>query len=221
MELKKSDAANTEKARLPLTLTGLLFVGSLVLASFSYTVSEIETDNGNNGPKMADINYQMDVQKPNDPPPPQPTQVDVPPPVTEEIVEEENTEEEPVTNIDVPPPVDIGPIEQPKVEAEIVDFPDVEAGFPGGAAEMQRWINENIQYPQTAIEMGDQGRVYLKFVVEPDGSITNVEVERGVSPDLDREAKRVVRKMPNWSPGEAGGRKVRTRCRLPIIFQLE
>lgn len=222
MELKKSDAVNNEKLRVPVTLSGLLFVGSLVLASFSYTVHELDASNDGGGQKSTQIEFAVDAPKPEEPPPPpEPQQVDVPPPPQEEIIEEENTEEEPVAVVEVPPPAPVGPVEQPKVEAEIVDFPDVEAGFPGGAAEMQRWIATNIQYPQTSIEMNEQGRVYLKFVVEPDGSITNVEVERGVSPDLDREAKRVVRKMPKWTAGEAGGKKVRTRCRLPIIFQLE
>ena len=68
--------------------------------------------------------------------------------------------------------------------------------------------------------MDEQGKVYLSFVVGSDGSISQVKVERGVSKDLDREAKRVVRSMPKWVPGEAGGKKVATRCRLPIVFTL-
>ena len=116
-------------------------------------------------------------------------------------------------------------IEFPDVEAaedkeEIIEFPDVEATFPGGPAVMMKWINDNIVYPQTSIEMNEQGRVFLSLVVEKDGSISNIAIERGVSLDIDREAKRVVRKMPNWIPGEASGRKVRARCRLPINFQL-
>ena len=83
-----------------------------------------------------------------------------------------------------------------------------------------KYIQTNIEYPPTSIEMNEQGKVYLSFVVEADGSITNVAVERGVSPDLDREAKRVVRSMPKWKPGEAKAKKSRTRCRLPINFQL-
>lgn len=221
MELKKSEAADTEKLRLPIMLMGFLFVGGMVLASFSYTVSTERDDDGGLGKKSADVQFVQDVQSPDTPPPPPPPTVDAPPPVTEEIVEEDNTETEPAPQIPVPPPVPTGPVDQPKIEAEIIDFPDVEATFPGGAAEMQKWINANVQYPQTAIEMNEQGRVYLSFVVEPDGSITNVQVERGVSPDLDKEAKRVVRKMPNWVSGEANGKKVRTRCRLPIIFTLE
>lgn len=221
MELKKSDAANIEKLRKPIQAMGYLFVGSFVLAAFSYTVGVPRSDDGNDGKKVADVQFVEEVQQEDTPPPPPPPQVDAPPPVTEEIVEEENTETEPAPAVEVPPPVDIGPVDEPVVEAEIIEFPDVDAQFPGGAAEMQRWINNNVQYPQTSIEMNEQGRVYLSFVVEPDGSITNVKVERGVSPDLDKEAKRVVRRMPKWTPGEAGGKKIRARCRLPIIFTLE
>jgi TonB family protein len=104
---------------------------------------------------------------------------------------------------------------------EVIEFPDVEAGFPGGTAGLQRWIVQNVQYPQTSIEMNEQGRVYLSFVIEKDGSISNIVIERGVSPDLDREAKRVVRTMPNWIPGEEKGKRARVRCRLPINFTLD
>ena len=110
--------------------------------------------------------------------------------------------------------------EEEFVEEEVIEFPDVEAEFIGGPQALMKYIQSNIQYPPTSIEMNEQGKVYLSFVVEADGSITNVAVERGVSPDLDREAKRVLRSMPNWIPGEAKGEKSRTRCRLPINFQL-
>ena len=105
-------------------------------------------------------------------------------------------------------------------EEGIIEFPDVEAEFIGGAQALMKYISSNIQYPPTSIEMNEQGKVYLSYVVEPDGSISNVVVERGVSPDLDKEAKRVVRSMPNWKPGESKAKKSRTRCRLPINFQL-
>ncbi|MDG1147578.1 MAG: energy transducer TonB [Crocinitomicaceae bacterium] len=218
MELKKSEQANIEKLRVPITLMGLLFVGSIVLASFSYQEGIKRELRASVEENSADIQFMQDAQEQETPPPPPPA-VDVPPPVTEEIVEEENTEEEPVPVAQVPPPVDIAP-EVVVVEEEIIDFPDVEAGFPGGAAAMQQWIADNVQYPQTAIEMNEQGRVYLSFVVESNGTIGGIKIERGVSIDLDREAKRLLRRMPKWVAGEAKGRKVRTRCRLPINFTL-
>lgn len=220
MELKKSNDANIEKLRGPIISMGLLFVGSIVLASFSYTVETEREGKGQVAQNDANVQFVQDVQDENTPPPPPPPQVDAPPPVTEEIKEEKNTEVEPTPVVQTPPPVKIGPVEEVKVDEEIIDFPDVEATFPGGAAALQKWIGENVQYPQTSIEMNEQGKVYLSFVVEPDGSITNIAVERGVSNDLDKEAKRVVRKMPKWSAGEAKGKKVRTRCRLPINFTL-
>lgn len=218
MELKKSNEANIEQLRVPVTLLGLLFVGSIVLASFSYTEGVQRDQNNGSEENVADVQF-IEENTQEEPPPPPPPQVDVPPPVTEEIIEEENTEVEPTPVVEVPPPVEIG-VEEVVVEQEIIDFPDVEATFPGGAAAMQKWISENVQYPQTSIEMNEQGRVYLSFVVEPNGSITNIAIERGVSQDLDREAKRLMRKMPKWIAGEAAGKKARTRCRLPINFTL-
>lgn len=105
-------------------------------------------------------------------------------------------------------------------EEKVIEFPDVEAQFPGGSAAMMQWISKNIQYPEISIENNEQGRVFLAFIVEKDGSISNVAIQRGVSPDLDREAKRVVRNMPRWIPGEVSGKKCRARCRLPLNFHL-
>ena len=87
---------------------------------------------------------------------------------------------------------------------------------------MKKWIQENVQYPEISRELGDQGRVYVTFVVEPDGKITGIDVMRGgVTDELNREAKRLVRNMPKWKPGEVKGTSVRARCRLPITFTLQ
>lgn len=95
-----------------------------------------------------------------------------------------------------------------------------DATFPGGQVGLMQFIQENVNYPEDAIDMGEQGKVYLSFVVGKDGSISDVTVERGVSRALDREAKRVLRSMPNWNPGYCSGKRVQTRCRLPIVFTL-
>ena len=104
---------------------------------------------------------------------------------------------------------------------EVIDFPDVEAQFPGGMSALQQYIMENVKYPVEALEKGIQGRVYLSFVVEKDGTLTQIKVERGVSMELDREAKRVVRAMPKWKPGYQGGHKVRVIYVIPINFALK
>ena len=219
MENKKSNEADLEKIRSSLFMVGLNYIAGIVLAAFTF-----QTISGDNG--MAELNeksaenvYQQEEKKEETPPPAPTAQVNAPPPVTENIVERENTEEEPITVVEVPPVVEVAE-ETIIVEEEIIEFPDVEAEFIGGAQAMMKYIQQNILYPPTSIEMNEQGKVYLSFVVEPDGSISNVSIERGVSKDIDNEAKRIVRSMPKWSPGEAKGKKSRTRCRLPINFQL-
>lgn len=104
------------------------------------------------------------------------------------------------------------------VEDEIMNFPDVEAQFPGGDEAMYKFIRDNIKYPTIDKETGQQGKVYISFVVEIDGAITDIKVLRGVSESIDREAKRVIRIMPKWSPAEVREKKVRSLMRLPIAF---
>lgn len=122
--------------------------------------------------------------------------------------------------IHLPPPLRLYEPSQLQVEDPIIDIPDVEAQFPGGIAEMVKWINENMNYPEIAIENEVQGKVYVSFVIEKDGSISNVEVLKGVSKELDIEAKRLIRSMPKWTPGELAGKIVRSRYRIPVFFQL-
>lgn len=221
MEAKKNESVDNERLKLPVTLIGALFICGVVLASFTFEQPIFEDEPSDSG-KSADNSTVAVVIKPDEVKPPdvEPT-VDATPPPAETIAVEENKEITPTPAVTPPPPVKVDPIDRPTPTAAIIEFPDVEAGFPGGAAELQRWINSNVKYPETSIDMEEQGKVYLSFVVETDGSISGIDVEKGVSKDLDREAKRVVRSMPNWIPGEAGGKKVRTRCRLPIVFTLE
>lgn len=96
-----------------------------------------------------------------------------------------------------------------------------EASFPGGAPEMRKFIQARVNYPQEAIENLEQGRVYVAFIVEKNGTISNVEVlNGGVTPALNKEAKRLVAIMPKWIPSVERGMAVRARCRLPITFDL-
>lgn len=218
MEVKKNKEADIEQIRSSLFMVGLNYIAGIVLAAFTFQSISDDNGLGDLNSKSANNVYQQEEKKEETPPPVETPQVDVPPPVTENIVEEENTEEEPITVVEVPP-IEIAE-ETVIVEEEIIEFPDVEAEFVGGAQAMMKYIQQNIQYPATSIEMNEQGKVYLSFVVEADGSISNVSIERGVSIDIDKEAKRIVRSMPKWTPGEAKGKKSRTRCRLPINFQL-
>lgn len=92
--------------------------------------------------------------------------------------------------------------------------------FPGGEFKMYEFLAMNIRYPQRAREDGYSGTVYVRFAVEPDGSITNIEVAKGVGGGCSEEAVRVVKMMPNWIPGEAFGKKVRVTYTLPVSFKL-
>ena len=105
----------------------------------------------------------------------------------------------------------------PNKEWEIVEkYPE----FPGGEKAMFEYINKNVEYPELAKEMGIQGDVYVHFVVSKNGNITKVTASHAPSDDLAREAKRVVRSMPKWIPGEQAGKKVNVRYTLPIRFLL-
>lgn len=102
----------------------------------------------------------------------------------------------------------------------IIDFPDTPAEFPKGSSAMKEFIRKTVNYPVTALRDKQEGKVYLSFIIELDGSISNVKLLRGVCQSIDKEAKRVVRNMPNWSTGTYKGHGVRTRCRIPITFVL-
>lgn len=120
------------------------------------------------------------------------------------------------TSIDIP----AKPIQEKSYGDPIVEYPDIVAQFPGGADEMKRFVNKNLKYPEISREMADQGRVYAQFVVNEDGTIEQVKILRGVSRDIDNETIRLIKSMPNWTPGESQGKLVRTRVRIPINFIL-
>jgi TonB family protein len=92
--------------------------------------------------------------------------------------------------------------------------------FPGGNAAMMQWLSENIRYPVEAQEQRIQGRVIANFVIEKDGSITDVQIVRGIDPLLDAESIRVLQSMPKWQPGTQRGEAVRVRFTLPLVFRL-
>lgn len=93
--------------------------------------------------------------------------------------------------------------------------------YPGGDAALMGYLLDNIKYPTVAAENGVQGRVVVGFVVERDGSITDVNILRGVDPSLDREAMRVVKSMPRWNPGKQNGSAVRVKYQVPVSFRLQ
>ncbi|MCI5875467.1 MAG: TonB family protein [Prevotella sp.] len=106
-------------------------------------------------------------------------------------------------------------------EDKVFDIVEQQPLFPGGQSALMQFLHDNIKYPVVAQENGVQGRVTVQFVVEKDGSITDVHVLRGVDPSLDKEAVRVVKSMPRWTPGKQNGTTVRVNYRLPVLFRLQ
>lgn len=113
--------------------------------------------------------------------------------------------------------------EPPKHEEEnkVFDIVEQQPLFPGGLTALMKYLSENTKYPVVAQENGVQGRVTVQFVVEKDGSISDVHVLRGVDPSLDKEAVRVVKSMPRWTPGKQNGITVRVNYRVPVLFRLQ
>lgn len=110
---------------------------------------------------------------------------------------------------------------KPEVENKVFDVVEQMPSFPGGQSALMSYLANNIKYPVVAQENGVQGRVVVSFVVERDGSITDVQVVRSVDPSLDREAQRVVRSMPKWIPGKQNGQAVRVKYNVPVSFRLQ
>ena len=118
------------------------------------------------------------------------------------------------------PPCPPPPIPEPKFE-EVVTFADPMPEFPGGVEALMKFISDNIQYPAVDREMSIQGTVYVKFIVEKDGSLSGIKIARGISESLDKEAKRVIRIMPNWIPAkDSMAQPIRCWQTLPIRFIL-
>lgn len=116
-----------------------------------------------------------------------------------------------------PPP----PAPKPEVATKVFDVVEEMPSFPGGQGALMSYLASNIKYPVVAQENGVQGRVIVSFVVERDGSISDVRVARSVDPSLDREAQRVVKSMPRWKPGKQNGSAVRVKYTVPVVFRLQ
>jgi protein TonB len=235
MIAKKNSRHDLEKKRIVLFQIGLLTASSFTLAAFTYKApTEIETEK--NKVAVHQVSFQTElVQKPK---------------IENKIVRQPQTNQQQQTTVDLnvnpnentnskensneaPDPNKLGfeslgykfgeevfIAGEVEIEEEVFEFVDKDATYIGGRPAMQLYINDNVVYPEEARMFGDEGTVYVSFVVEKDGSVSNVEIERGVTGALDREAKRVVRSFPKWNPAELKFANVRARIRLPIVFSL-
>jgi protein TonB len=223
MNNKKSKDADLEAKRAGFFGLGIVIAASVVLMAFTFSSIELENIAKNDVEKNRiedEIIEEMIFNEP--PPPPPPPAAVIPPPVIEEVEEvEDNIEVEVIETVDLSL-VDLNaePEEQEEIVAQVYDVVAISPEYPGGPGEMALFIQENFEYPEMAREMGEQGTIWIEFVVYSDGKIKDVKVVKGVSESLDREAKRIVRRMPKWKPGEQAGKKVNVRYTIPIKAKL-
>lgn len=224
---KKTKKADLENKRVIFTQIGFIIALAVTLFAFelkSYEKQDIELlqrQVDDTEEELVEITRQD--QPPPPPPPPQQHQTQI-----LEIVEDD-VEIDDEIEIDVEDDMDtevedyVPVVEEEEEEEEVMQiFSVVEEmpSFPGGDPGRIKYLSENIQYPQMAKESGIQGTVYITFVVERDGSVTDVRILRGIGGGCDEEAIRVVKNMPRWAPGKQRGKPVRVQYNLPIKFQL-
>ncbi len=227
MEPKKSEKANLEKRIGIFFELGLVISISLILIAFEWTSGGL-SDNAFDTGNMEQIEEEIiPITRQEQPEPPKPPE---PPKVTEvlNIVDDDvEIDDELILDdfeVDQDSEVEIMEFteEAEEEEAEIFFIVEDMPGFMGkGQDGFRTWIGQNLRYPEIAAENGISGRVFVQFVVEPNGSVTNVKVVRGVDPALDAEAVRVVKSSPKWTPGKQRGKAVRVSFTFPINFVLQ
>lgn len=235
MEAKKSEQANLENYRGMFMLTGIVL--SLLLSIFliEYKVYDEKTSNLGELDKVEDDEVIPITQRELEPPPPPPP----PPPEVIEVVEDdvELDEELDIQTTDSDEMEEVEAIEMEVEESdEVLNFAVVESApvYPGcedkkTEAEKKacmnqmivKYVSNNFEFPEMARQMGLEGRVFVNFVIEKDGSITNIEVVRGVDPVLDDEAVRVIKGLPNFEPAKQRGKPVRVSYTIPINARLQ
>lgn len=231
MEVKKSPKADLEGGIGMSILMGMIVGLAVLFVGFEWGSKDVQVVTADEG--VADIiaEEEIEITRPENTPPPPP-----PPPapaVTEvlNVVEDdvELEQQEIISSEDDASAAQqetfVAPVVEEEEEEEsaqqIFTVVEKQPEFPGGTAELFKYLSKAIEYPVIAQENGIQGRVVCSFVVNRDGSIVDIQVMRGVDPSLDKEAIRVISEMPKWKPGEQRGKPVRVRFILPVQFRLQ
>ena len=226
MEEKKTPKANLESKKLMFTQIGLIISLLIAWAVFEVKVKadrEIDESLLNReivmDEEMVDITKQEEQKPQPVEQPQQTTQLEIVDDnvETEDININAEVEQNEIIEEYVAPEV----VEEEVVEQEIFQIVEEMPQFPGGEAKLMEYVAKNIKYPQIARETGIQGRVFVGFVVEPDGSISNVKLLRGIGGGCDEEAMRVIKSLPKWKPGKQRGKAVRVSYQIPVFFKLQ
>ncbi len=228
MEPKKSEKANLENKKSLFIQLGIIFALAVSLIAFEWT-------SGQRGPSAFDGMSEEAIEEevipvteeipPEEMPPPEVTVTDLFEIVEDDVVldsevkfEDDETSEDKVVEIYAP----VLNAEEEEVEEEIFVIVEDMPTFKGGDINRFReWVQKRVRYPELAAENGIQGRVFITFVVETNGTVSNVSITRSVDALLDEAAKEAVAASPKWEPGMQRGRPVRVRYSIPIIFQLQ
>ena len=228
MEAKKNPKADLEKRRGLYLEIGLVVVLAVALVAFewkNYDQEQIEVVQRTAIDEVEDVIIQTQQEELPPPPPPEQPEVTTDLNVIEDDAESENVldmssfqRQEEATNIEITPVQ----IEEEEEEEEQTIFQVVENDpeYPGGIEAMYKYLAQNIKYPQIAKENNITGRVYVGFVVERDGSVSNVKVLRDIGGGCGAEAVRIVKSMPKWTPGKQRGKAVRVQYQIPVNFTL-
>jgi len=226
MDAKKTPKADLETKRMLFVQFGLVIALFLVFVAFeykSYDERKIETGTREAIDIVEEI-IPVTEQKVQAPPPPPPTVTTVINIVEDEVevATEIEIDAEATQKTEIAEYVPIQMEEEVEVkEDHIFTIVEADAEYPGGEKARMEFLSKNIRYPTMARESGIQGRVHVTFVVEKDGSVTDVVVTRGIGGGCDEEAVRVVRLMPKWIPGKQRNKPVRVQFNLPIKFTLQ
>ncbi|MCF8223237.1 MAG: energy transducer TonB [Bacteroidales bacterium] len=229
MEVKKNDNANLEKRKGIFLQLGLVISISLCLIAFEWTTGTKDDNPFDTGDEEVIEEEMIPITEMQEPEPEAPPEV---PKTTEifEIVEDDVAIENEILfeddETDFDDEIQMYDFEvteeQEEEEEEIFVVVEDMPTFRGGDVnKFRNWVQQRVNYPQIAAENGIQGKVFLMFVVEPDGSVSNVTIMRGVDPALDNEAIRVVESSPKWAPGKQRGAPVRVRFSITVNFQLQ
>lgn len=223
MELKKNPKISLERKQGMFFNIGLAVSLFLVISAFEwrfYDDGEL-VDLGQVDDDFEDI---MEIP-PTEQPPPPPPKIELPKII--EIPDEEEIEEEIEVDLDVEITEDtviedivFDDAPEEEVADEIFDIVEEQASFPGGIGAFYSYVGKSMKYPNQARRMGIEGRVFVQFVIDKDGTLTDVRAIKGIGAGCDEEAVRVVKNSVKWAPGKQRGRPVKQRMILPITFKL-
>lgn len=219
---------------LTISIILLLLIVAIPLIASYMNKSRLIGEDKTVGLDMMDMNKAKEEAPPPPPPPPPPEAIAQKVKFVAPVVVEDSADTGPVfVQDDLNTKVSNTPVDENEIVVseggsdnviqdntpqEIFTIVEEQPTFGGGEEARQKFLSDNIKYPDLARENGIQGTVYVTFVVEPDGSISNVQVLKGIGAGCDEEAMRVVKMMPKWTPGKQRGKNVRVKINMPIKF---